>query len=273
MGAKYYFLDNDEYTAQDMNNVLSTLTTQGVSLYKQSGMALMDYEEAIKNLVEPGVEIYNTDACKIVKADDGNYYASAGTCWLPDGSCMVIDDEKLAVENYTAGQLNYVYARHDIPNNRMCIWASIQTISDYVVKLAEIDENGNIYDKRTFAMTKLATPTTSLVYYKSRETLYFSDIERIPNDIVDEPFINSHEGAAATTAYVDIGYPSFRYAMIGYEGLCWRDISDDKTHYCTSPQNGYVYLRKDGQKLKFYYQYHSGSSTRQFQMDIALLVV
>lgn len=190
MGAKFYFLDNDEYTAQDMNNVLSTLTTQGVSLYKQSGTALMDYEEAIKNLVEPGVDIYNTEACKIVKGDDGNYYASAGTCWLPDGSCMVIDDEKLAVENYTVGQLNYVYARHDRVTNRIFVGASTEKITEYAVKLAEIDAEGNVSDMRVFAVSKIAVPTANIIFngtaalawyypYNSGSGLEFDNVVKI----------------------------------------------------------------------------------------------
>ena len=272
MGAKFYFLDNNEYSTQDMNSVLSTLTTQGVSLYKQSGTALMDYEEAIKKLVEPGVDIYNTDACKIIKADDGNFYASAGACWLPDGSCMVIDDEKLAVENYTAGQLNYVYAVHDRANNRMCISASAQDINGYAVKLAEIDEHGNISDKRIFAMAKLATPTTSLVHHCARVSLYFNKTENMPDDIVGEPFQELHHGVASI-AYYDVGYAAFKYVWVVYNDRCfWVDISDDKTHYVFSPNNGYMYARKDSNKIKFYFQYHSGSSALYTAYDVELWV-
>lgn len=249
MGAKFYFLDNDEYTAQDMNNVLSTLTTQGVSLYKQSGMALMDYEEAIKNLVEPGVEIYNTDACKIVKADDGNYYASAGTCWLPDGSCMVIDDEKLAVENYTAGQLNYVYARHDRVANRIFVGASTEKITEYAVKLAEIDAEGNVSDMRVFAVSKIAVPTANIVIKKTAH-IVFPD----PRNAGTSNFLEIETGYAGWHR-IYIYRPDPRY---GYENSYLiagpYNISDGEWHTVGVTSLEYwgedSYAKKSGSKLE-----------------------
>ncbi len=248
MGAKFYFLDNDEYTAQDMNNVLSTLTTQGVSLYKQSGTALMDYEEAIKNLVEPGVDIYNTDACKIVKADDGNYYASAGTCWLPDGSCMVIDDEKLAVENYTAGQLNYVYARHDRVANRIFVGASTEKITEYAVKLAEIDAEGNVSDMRVFAVAKIAVPTANIVIEKNVHFVFPAPHK----DTVSHNYLEVETGYAGWHR-VYFYRPDERYGHSGdlVDGPFnisngeWRSVNGT-----TLGNAEFVYARKSGSKLE-----------------------
>ncbi len=218
MGAKFYFLDNYEYKADDINTVFAQLTTGGVSLYKQKKSALIDYETAVSDYITPGVSVYNDSACKVVQNDDGVIIVTQGTCWLPDGHCIIIDEDGIEVQGRTAGTEQYVYVHRNIAANTIEVTASSLEISDAVM-LAKINSDETITDMREFAMSKIGA---------ANGNFYFHDTELRKYKLTESSYLQSY-----ISVEVDVGYPYFNYAVLTY----------DKTdYYCKLIENQKVLL-------------------------------
>lgn len=160
MGFTCSFLHNQTYTADDVNKAFARLTTQGVSLFRDTGNALTDLDTAASNLIENGVELFNSDACKVVQIAAEQYKVMPGTAFMPNGEAIVVDEEghTFAAElgtawnvvMFVAGNAGYIQAQEDgAPADGITI--------------ATIAMDGTITDARTFAKTKVAPATANIV--------------------------------------------------------------------------------------------------------------
>ena len=195
MSINILFLDNETYGADDVNKAFSRLTTQGVSLFNDTGQPLTDINTAIGNLVEGGVEMINGDACKVVN-NGGNYQILPGTAWMMDGSSITIEDEPYQLE-IAEGIEQYVYFQRNIGTNTIDIVVSSSEPPEGSVYLAKISANGAVTDLRTFATTKVA-PSTGNIY---REY-----------SIPDTTLTSSMGGTVLET--FDAGSPWFQYILV-----------------------------------------------------------
>ena len=93
MGYVCNFLSNKVYTAEDVNRAFARLTTQGVSLFNDTGQPLADLNTATANLLDSGVELYNMDACKVIKTGSGAYKVLPGTAFMPQGQAITVDTD------------------------------------------------------------------------------------------------------------------------------------------------------------------------------------
>ncbi len=153
MAYKCLFMDNDIYTAQDVNDAISNIIANGVSGYPFGGNALEDLNEAIEELVNDGVD-YRGTSCLVVN-DNGTYKISEGVCIMKDGSQIVFDANGYAL-TIQSGVLQYVYLERDVLNNGINIVVSQEAGGEDTVPLAEIDATGNITDRRHFATAKIS---------------------------------------------------------------------------------------------------------------------
>lgn len=167
-----FFANNKTYGADDINTVLSRLTTQGVSLYNDTGAPLMDLDTAMSNLVSNGADMYDANSCKVVSLGSGKFKISKGTYWMPSGACVVFDSDGYTFESdYTTaagtkGTVCYVYLKQGGESatvaNDVNVVATGEADSDAEL-LATISSSGAVTDKRAFAQAKLAVPTTNIV--------------------------------------------------------------------------------------------------------------
>ncbi len=212
MGAKFYFLDNYEYKADDINTVFAQLTTGGVSLYKQKESALIDYEEAVKNILYPGVDDYNHNSCKVVKSSDGKLVVSQGTCWLPNGSCIIIDESGLEVSGYIEGTEAYVYIAKNLSTN--CIEAiATPTMIDDGILLAKISTAGKVEDNRTVAKSKIGVLSRNILKHITGSFVLDHTV------LSDGGGGNGYEyeGSEMGAVTIDVGYAGFTMIATLYD--------------------------------------------------------
>ena len=86
MAYKCLFMDNDVYTAQDVNDAISNIASGGICGYPFGNSALSDLNAAIAELANGGTD-YKGTSCLLVN-DGGTYKISEGTCIMNDGSQM-----------------------------------------------------------------------------------------------------------------------------------------------------------------------------------------
>lgn len=157
MAYKCSFMDNSVYTAQDVNEVFSHLTSAGV-VFSDTGNTLSDLNTVVSDTMSQGVA--NTDSCKVIN-QDGIYKISKGACFMADGSVIAFDDEGEELE-ITPGVYSYVYLKRNIPENAIDIVVSETAPEEDCVSLAEIDARGTVYDRRVYSRAKVqvGTPNT-----------------------------------------------------------------------------------------------------------------
>lgn len=155
MGYKSSFMDNEVYTAQDVNERFSKLFSGGVSLI-ESGNILADLNALTSDITGYGV-LY--DACRVVGTDSA-YKISAGTAIMHDGSAITFDSEGYSF-TAEAGKYQYVYLKRNEPENRIDILVSETEPEGEYVMLAHINEDGEVLDRRQYARLKVNTNQAS----------------------------------------------------------------------------------------------------------------
>lgn len=158
MAYKCTFMDNEEYTAQDVNEVFSRMTSAGV-VFVDTGDTLSDLNAAQAEAISKGI-LSDATSCKVV-CEDNIYKISQGSCFMYDGASITFDEDGKVIQ-VTEGVKNYVYLERNIAENTIDIVVSEEEGGSKSVPLAEIDEDGVIYDTRQYATSKvvLGVPNT-----------------------------------------------------------------------------------------------------------------
>ena len=233
MAFKGYFLDNESYSADDVNNAFSHLTTQGVSLFSDTGSVISDINAALAALTSGGVDIYNTESCMVYKAGE-LYMVKKGVCFLHDGAFVVVDDDGYTLK-ITEGVLNYVYALHDPLKNECGIFVSTYSVPENAVLLAEIDAEGKITDKRVFSQAKIAVPTVNITESKKLSLSYPS---------------GTGSGYTYNEEAFDVGFGGFNYVRALYDDeLYFVYIGDNEKREFIETSGGNSWIRKEGNSL------------------------
>ena len=153
MAYRCLFMDNGVYNAQDVNDAISNIVLGGVSGYPFGSTAISDLNTAIAELANGGTN-YKGTSCLVVN-DDGTYKISEGTCIMNDGSQIIFDSDGYEI-NTELGVKQYVYLERDVLHNTINVVVSQQQGGQDTIPLAEIEENGNITDRRRFASSKIS---------------------------------------------------------------------------------------------------------------------
>lgn len=157
MSYKYSFADNEIYSANDLNAITKRLVTAGVEDSFSDGVAynVSRFNEAGKLLYTSGVVPQTCLTLKVQSAGENKILINPGVAFFNDGSVIEVEAGGETLE-FVIGLKNYVYLKNDLLNTNMCYpcCTTDEPSGDYVL-LAEIDEEGNIADKRTYAKGKL----------------------------------------------------------------------------------------------------------------------
>ena len=169
MAYKCLFMDNDIYTAQDVNDALSSIVSGGVSGYPFGNSAMAGLNTAIAELANEGIDYHGT-SCQVIN-ENGAYKVSEGACIMNDGSQIIFDSDGYVIETET-GVTQYVYLERDVLHNTINVVVSETSGGQDTIPLAEIRANGTVIDRRKFAKARvsiMAEPqnisvTASIVY-------------------------------------------------------------------------------------------------------------
>lgn len=153
MGYKSCFLDNQTYSASDVNAVLSGITTAGVVINEATN-ALNALNEAASEITDAGV-VNEADNCRVIKSGDV-YKINEGMCFMEDGSSIIFDAEGFEITPINR-TYSYVYLKRNTTTNSIDICVDSEPGIEPFVPLCEIDELGNIYDRRKYARAKVQT--------------------------------------------------------------------------------------------------------------------
>ena len=175
MSVIYSFMDDCAYGADEVNQVFSKLTTEGVSLFNYTDQSnpLVALNDAVKGFITPGVEMYNADACKVTYDEENDKFTiGVGNAFMCDGSSITIDSEAYDITQEVLKQRKlsdgdiWVCFYRNIPNNSIDIVVSADDTSsnsEYAVPLAKISVDNSVVDKRSFACTKIAPCSANII--------------------------------------------------------------------------------------------------------------
>ena len=157
MAYKYSFADNEIYSAEDLNSITKRLVTSGIEDLFEDGTAynVSQFNEQGKLLYTSGIVPETCMTLKVVPDGEGKILINPGKAFFDDGAVIEVGagGESLS---YVAEAKNYVYLKNDLLNSNVCypICSTEEPSGDYVL-LAEINETGEITDKRTYAKGRL----------------------------------------------------------------------------------------------------------------------
>ena len=265
MAYKCSFLDNETYIAQDVNDIFARITLGGV-VFTDTGYTFGDLNNAQSETVTGGVT-RDTNSCRVIKSGD-TYKISKGACFMNDGSAIIFDEDGQELE-ITDGVVNYVYLMRNAVANSIDIVVSEFAGDDDAIPLAEIDDNGVVYDRRKYAKAKVDLATGS----------------NIRNFTVN--FENCLSNASETVT-IDVGDGAFSYVTVWggemvYDLTTLRRVVSGKNLIPLVDgeavrlsigknegiENEFMYFKKDGQKLHIYLL--KATNTAKYTLNIGVI--
>ena len=159
MGYKCLFVDNEEYSASDVNDVLKSFVTGGIEDPFTDGEAyhIGKLNDITVALSDAGIVPDDNTSCKCsINTEEKRVFIFCGTLFFNNGARIVINTEGVTL-NYTAGETNYVYAifSQSENNGSLICTTELPAEGDDYVMLAEISAEEILTDKRKYARGKL----------------------------------------------------------------------------------------------------------------------
>lgn len=252
---KSLFNDNEEYSAEDINNVFSHLTTGGVVSVDES-VVTAAMESGVTQVTTGGVEYCNPEACRVINTDRG-YIVSAGSAFMPDGSIVTVSGDGESVTGISDGAVNYVFFERSSEKNGTFVTVSEQLPSgDNTLLLAVIDSDGGIGDKREYATTKLL-PSSANIYVEKNVSFHY----------LGSNGLAKYENGSAELAEINIGWSAYKYIKTTFtvsgseKEAVWEDISQGSASFYAAYNNGCTFeFVKDGGILRMNQTWASSKS-------------
>ena len=182
MAYNFSFADNGLYGAEDLNKITSRLVTEGVQDTFENGTPynLSAFNESGALLYTEGVVPESVLTLKVVSGNGENtILINPGTAFFKDGSVIEIEEGGHEL-SFVSGVKNYVYLKNNLVSENASYPVCSESIptGDFVL-LAEIEENGEILDKRTYAKGKLPGYASSSGYrMQITDTINTNDMEK-----------------------------------------------------------------------------------------------
>jgi hypothetical protein len=269
MAYKYSFADNEIYGASDINAITKRLVTSGVADSFTDGVAynVSRFNEAGKLLYTSGIVPENCLTLKVENAESGRILINPGKAFFDDGAVIEIEEGGETL-SYVSGSKNYVYLKNDLINTNRCYpcCTVAEPEGDYVL-LAEINANGKIADKRTYAKGKLSG-------YQS----VAGNVMRIQESIRITGSGKTLNGSAT----FDIGANNFEYILVMRTG----DLESSNRNYLgvyNIAANSYIGFRNRSDDINlmstsslYVYSSNSGGNTYRdvtFSLENGILTV
>ncbi len=235
MSLNYSFMDDEKYSAEDVNKIFSRLTTEGVSLFNTSGgNPLSELNRAVSTFADSGVEMYDNNSCMVVYDEEVQSFSiSCGTAFMYDGSTVSIEAEPLDITDKITelrksdeGDI-YVGFFRNIEQNRIDVFADtdfekISAGQGYII-LAKILSDNSITDLRKIASTKLAPCSANVI---EERPISFPEQMKYNYDTSKKLIKTFGNIFAGATKMLAMGY---REGYTQYKG-CLVDITSVEVH-------------------------------------------
>lgn len=173
MAVEIMFSEDTAYGAKEVNQAFSQLITKGVSLYQESQTPDLELAAASET-VDNNTGKLNSNACKVVKTESGEYQILPGTAWMKDGSSITIKDEPYILD-VSLGKQQYVYLIQNTLNNTIDIRIAETEGESGGVPLAAISADGEISDTRLFAKMKVAPKSANTIVQLETEYIRLNE--------------------------------------------------------------------------------------------------
>lgn len=219
------FLDNQAVTVDMLNDIAVDLGAAGFAAFGENKFGVDELNGITQALVTEG--ILNTgNGCKAVKSGE--------SINIQDGIIVFKSGAKKKIEEaVTLAMMNnaYIYALNNEAQNQIqLIVSQTQPTEEDYVMIAQTDADGELIDKRKFAVGKYAPAEVNLKVTKTTEV---------------------NLSASAPEQYVECGFGGFTYIL--YENIndndVYIDISDGEEHsfrIVGSPAGAIPYVKKSG---------------------------
>lgn len=202
MAYKFSFADNEIYSASDVNEITKRLVTSGVEDTFSDGVSynVSKFNELGKLLYTDGVVPESNQTLKVTKVSDDEILINPGLAFFADGATITIEVGGESLK-FTLGVRNYVYLKNELTDKNICypVCSQSEPAGDFVL-LAEIDEEGNIEDRRIYARGKLPGYQSN-----SNGALFFKETMYVP--------LSTYSGGKAEAEFA-IGENTFKYIII-----------------------------------------------------------
>lgn len=274
MSYKFSFADNEVYSATDVNNITKRLVTSGVEDSFSDGVAynVSRFNEAGKLLYTAGVVSEDCNTLKVTKANDTEILINPGTAFFNDGAVIEIEAGG-EILSFVSGSKNYVYLKNMLLDENRCYpCVSVnEPTGDYVL-LAEIDENGEITDKRTYAKGKL--PGYQSV---AGNVMRIQDSIQVTQESNSKTFDIGNNNFEYILAYVERDTNTLPclgiYDIANQSYLGFGSYSED-TSFDYTTNKSYLYYKAISDGSSLYVRYYNGESTQiAFSIDNGKLTV
>ena len=156
MGYKYSFVDNETYSASDVNEITRRLVTDGIEDPFTDGVPhnLKCFNLLNHNMTTDGIVPESDNTLKVTKISYSKVSIEEGTAFLKSGATITVDVNKVYLDIVPQSE-NYIYLEHNQDLNYIRPLSSTTEPVGDVVLLAQIDRKGNLTDKRYYAVGKL----------------------------------------------------------------------------------------------------------------------
>ena len=199
---KYTFFDNQTIGVDQLNEITSRLVTGGISaVYSGADFNVSDINNSNMAVLTGGVVPGSDLNLKVTLISGGSYLINPGVCFFSDGTVMEVlqGGETLSIP---AGEKRYVYLTSD--KNMMKCYAEVLSApkqNGVFVLLAEVNADGSVADKRTYARGKIPG------FYASSEGLEIN----VTYQYTDSGFGNTIE--------IPVGNGVYRHLVIMAKGV------------------------------------------------------
>ena len=183
MSFHYSFCDDAVYTAADVNQITKRLVTKGVADVFTDGTPYnLSAINSMGTLLYTAGTVPETDtSLQVIKTEDGKIQILPGMAFFADGAVIEVEAGG-HILTPIPGVKNFVYLKNDLVNSNTCYPAlSSEEPEGDVVLLCEIDENGVITDKRTYARGKLPGYASNACY-----TMKIEDVVSVEHGDAEE---------------------------------------------------------------------------------------
>ena len=154
MSYKYYFFDDQEIGAQDLNKLVNLFVSEGIADNFENGVPynISKLNEVVTSNAGKGVVPSTSNTLK-VSYSNGYVYIQPGVAFFNDGSVIEIETRE-QLEPPSDAKTFYVYLESD-PLKNMAFPAVSETLPDgNIVPLAKVSAN-SVSDLRRFARGKV----------------------------------------------------------------------------------------------------------------------
>ena len=280
MSIKCSFMDNQVYGAEDINLIFSKLTTQGVSLfaYDDGDNPLLSLNQAVSSFVNPGIEMYNNDSCKVIYDNENSAFKiMCGSAFMNDGSSIAINSEPYDITNLvselreTCSGNIYVFFKRNTTQNSIDILVSDSqedATGELCVPLAYISSDNTVADLRKIAVSKIAPCTGNIIKDVTFTSSYINPshegMERLRGTIP-----NVFPGATRVCVVQYIDGQIYRVAFLNIQNVAGDDEEEIEYTLFDSHDNLYFAFNRVGTDLQIWMKSIStGAFTTEYSITI-----